>query len=432
MDRHHPVVVVLLVLTLAAWSLLSGCQGLASGTTATPQDAKSRINHIVWMLQENRSFDTYFGKLNEYRASQGLGQDVDGLTSNASNPTFDCASQVAAFKLQTQCTENMSPSWNESHRARNRQDPTSATATMDGFVWTAAHFAQDSGFRDVQGLRAMGYYDASALPYYYFMASQFATSDRWFSPVMARTQPNRIFDFAATTAGHVYEPTTTLDVKTIFHLLDAAKVNYRIYETDPSVSSMNFFTNFRATHQPNFAPLSDYFKDLGQGTLPPVVFIETGQLSGQDEHPDNPIQQGAAFTANVINALMTSSAWKDSVFILSYDEGGGGYDHVPPASAVSPDGIPPQDLRPTDTPGDFNFTGFRVGTIVISPFSRKNYVSHTTMDTTAILKFIETRFGLPSLTKRDAAQPDMLEFFDFDRVPWATPPAPPAQPNNMP
>ena len=67
---------------------------------------------------------------------------------------------------------------------------------MDGFVFTAAKFAQDSGFHDVQGLRAMGFYDAAALPYYYFMATQFATSDRWFSPVMARTQPNRIAGFA--------------------------------------------------------------------------------------------------------------------------------------------------------------------------------------------------------------------------------------------
>src|SRR5258707_13260010 len=112
-------------------------------------------------------------------------------------------------------------SWTESLGHRISQSPASAGATMDGFVFTAAKFAQDSGFHDVQGLRAMGFYDAAALPYYYFMATQFATSDRWFSPVMARTQPNRIFGFAATTAGHVYEPTTTLDVKTIFHLLDA-------------------------------------------------------------------------------------------------------------------------------------------------------------------------------------------------------------------
>src|SRR5438477_9451511 len=91
------------------------------------------VNHIIFMAQENRSFDTYFGKLNDYRASQGLPQEVDGLPANASNPSADGATRVAAFKLQTQCTENMSPSWNESHRARNRSNPASASATMDGF-----------------------------------------------------------------------------------------------------------------------------------------------------------------------------------------------------------------------------------------------------------------------------------------------------------
>ena len=85
---------------------------------------------------------------------------------------------------------------------------------------------------------------------------------------------------------------------------------------------------------------------------------------------------------------------------------------------------------PPDPPGDFNRTGFRLPMIVVSPFSKKNYVSHTPADNTAILKFIETRFGLPNLTKRDAAQMDMGEFFDFTAIPWATPPTVPAQPTN--
>jgi phospholipase C len=108
----------------------------------------------------------------------------------------------------------------------------------------------------------------------------------------------------------------------------------------------------------------------------------------------------------------------------------------------SPDGIRPSvniDLQPGDvcTNGDgptcdFVFTGYRVPLIVISPFSKKNYVSHTVADFTAILKLIQTRFGLPSLTRRDAAQMDMTEFFDFVNGPWMTPPTPPAQPDTMP
>ena len=95
-------------------------------------------------------------------------------------------------------------------------------------------------------------------------------------------------------------------------------------------------------------------------------------------------------------------------------------------SAVQPDGIPPGDLTSTDPPGDFTRTGFRVPLIVASPFARKGYVSHTPADYTAVLKFIETRWLLSPLTKRDAAQMNMTEFFNFSNPPWATPPSPPA------
>ncbi len=155
-----------------------------------------------------------------------------------------------------------------------------------------------------------------------------------------------------------------------------------------------------------------------------------------DEHPSakKDIQHGAWYAATLMNALMQSPSWKDSVFIFSYDEDGGFYDHVSPQPAVSPDGIKPLDLSPTDVCStytgptcDFVWTGFRIPLIVVSPFTKKHYVSHTAADTTAILKLIESRFNLPPLTKRDAAQMDMTEFFDFDNPPWLAPPTPPAQ-----
>jgi phospholipase C len=140
---------------------------------------------------------------------------------------------------------------------------------------------------------------------------------------------------------------------------------------------------------------------------------------------------------------MQSSSWKDSAFILTFDEFGGFYDHVPPQPAVSPDGIKPMDLLlgpPPNGPDvcvgttgptcDFVYTGYRTPLVVVSPFARKNYVSHTVADFTAWLKLVETRFELPSLTRRDAAQMDMTEFFDFKNVPWKTPPTPPTQPTN--
>src|SRR5262249_5472192 len=151
------------------------------------------------------------------------------------------------------------------------------------------------------------------------------------------------------------------------------------------------------------------------------------------------IQSGSHYVWTLLQALMQSSSWKDSVFILTYDEFGGFYEHVPPHSAVSPDDVKPSDLQPEDICSassgaacDFVFTGFRVPLMVISPFSKKNYVSHTAADYTAWLKFVETRFNLPSLTKRDADQMDMQEFLDFTNVPWATPPSLPEPPTTGP
>ena len=132
---------------------------------------------------------------------------------------------------------------------------------------------------------------------------------------------------------------------------------------------------------------------------------------------------------------MQSQYWQNSVFILTYDENGGLYDHVSPQPAVSPDGIKPVDLLPGDicTTGHRANLRFRLHRIPRSAdrdFALREEElrgSHTVADTTAILKLIETRFNLPALTKRDAAQPDMTEFFNFSLPPWMTPPTPPAQ-----
>src|SRR5207302_8785890 len=151
--------------------------------------------------------------------------------------------------------------------------------------------------------------------------------------------------------------------------------------------------------------------------------------SGRDEHPGNPVQLGAVYDGTLIQHLLNSPIWKDSVFFLTYDEAGGFYDHVKPMVAKQPDGIPPKDLLSKDPQGDFTRTGFRLPLMVISPYIKPHFVSHQASDTTSILKFIEKRFNLPNLTKRDAAQPDFdPEFFDFTKASALTPPTLPKQP----
>ncbi len=439
--------------------VLAGCRGLgnspAGATTGGGASGLQQVNHIIILAQENRGFEHYFGALRQYWAANGYpDQSFDGLpqfnpasgaapllgpapTNPGCDPAFpapanDCtidssSPMETSFQMVSMCEENPSPSWNESHVDWNFANPLSATPTLDGFVWTAAHDARSLNYFDVNGKRAMGYYDGTDLPYYYFMASNFATSDRWFSPTMSRTQPNRMFLIAGTSAGFAYPPppgSPPLPNQTIFDLLQAAGVTWKVYVTD-----------------------------LKNGTLPSVAYIEPGYNSGLDEHPgvDDGIpganvQTGAQYVSTLVNALMGRSSWKDSVFILTYDEFGGFYDHVPPQPAVSPDGIKPADLQPGPPPNgpdvcaagttgptcDFVYTGYRIPLIVISPFAKKNYVSHTVADQTAWLKLVETRFKLPSLTARDAAQMDMTEFFDFQAPPWQTPPTPPAQPTTGP
>ena len=454
---------------LAPLLVLCGCQGLKQSSPSGTGDITA-INHIIFMAQENRSFDTYFGQLPAYWAANGFpSQQFDGMPANASNPGYNGNPAVSAYHLATDCIENLTPSWDESHLDWNLQNPTSSSAAMNGFVYNAAKFGIDEGYTDTAGVRAMGYYDGTDLNYYYFMASNFATSDRWFAPVLDRTQVNRMYLFAATSQGYAYPPGTDaadnapLTAPTIFDALQKAGVSWKVYYTDDICSTappdsrlpvagktqdsssqsgactyLTQFANYAPPNQlpSNVVPVSQYLTDVQNGTLPSVAFIEAGYVSGRDEHPSSGtnVQTGAAYVESLINGLMNSQSWNDSVFILTYDEPGGLYDHVPPVPAVNPDGIAPKDLEPGDicTSGggancNFNYTGFRLPLIVVSPFAKKNYVSHTVADYTAILKFIETRFNVPSLTQRDAAQMDMTEFFDFQNAPWATPPSPPAQ-----
>ncbi len=523
-----------------------------ASVTVTPAGTVKSIDHVIFMLQENHSFDNYFGMLNAYRATAGgptadwtKGDDgntytVDGLDTTASpvSNSDDGGDVYTPFKFKSTCVDDMSSAWLASYGDVNRYDFSSTRQIlMDGFVHNAEGYAtscaanpkQCSGdFTDTTGQRAMGYYDQGFLNYYYYMATQFALSDRWFSPVASKSVDNRIATFSGgTTQGLVKDPGNDgygqLPIKTIFEELDDAKVSWKIYytvtqgfcfDTDectggasdyPATDFSNFSYSYKYIYQnPNgapcsggtqaggsnndycvdpthIAPLSQYYTDLANNTLPSFAFIEAG-YGQDDEHPGSgqTILYGQSEVANIINKFMASSSWNDSVFFLSYDEGGGPYDHVPPVPnssnintsttllssttaadtytdissiAVNPDKynpcvpqsgttsptLPPYcDLTSTD-PGATSTDaaamqgfaaqlGFRVPNMVISPFTRKHYVSHISMDHTAIIRFVEDRFigNSTYLTNRDAAQPTLLDFFDFNNVPWATPPTPPA------
>jgi phospholipase C len=302
---------------------------------------------------------------------------------------------------------------------------------MDGFLQTTTSVPSSI---DPTGTRAMGYYTQADLPYYYEAAARFATSDRWRSPVLANTIPNRFYLFTATSFGNAFPvnpPSGGFTQPTIFANLDKAGVSWRYYYQGAVSSAFIQQFSIYKTDSAKVQPIANYFNDIkNDSTLPSVIFIERGGSIGLDEHPDANIQKGAADVANMINALMKSPSWADSAFILTYDEGGGLYDHVLPAREIQPDNIAPK-LSSSDQPGAFNQSGFRVPLIVISPWVKPSFVSHTTRDYTSILRLIEDRFNVAHLTLRDANADNMMEFFDFSAGPQLlTPPALPAQPTS--
>ncbi len=550
-------------------AVATGAGGSASAgaiVTVIPAGSLQSINHVVFMLQENHSFDNYFGMLNPYRENPdgngicpnnasgvpqcwNIGDDgntynVDGIDDKLTTISNedDEGTSYPLFKLKSTCIDDDSSDWLASYGDVNRYNfLTTRPILMDGFVHNGEGFANScersgtcsGSYTDLTGQRAMGYYDQGFLNYYYYMASQFALSDRWFSPISSKSIDNRIATFSGgTTQGLVKDPGNDhlpqLALANVFQELDQATVSWKIYYTVtqgyclgeddciggsnaeyPATNFSSFAYSFQYLHEnpsgvacapptqgsivvgdksnsfcidPNhIAPLSTYFSDLNSGTLPSFAFIEAG-YGNNDEHPGSgqSILLGQTQVANVVNSFMASPEWKDSVFFFSYDEGGGPYDHVPPVPnssnkntdpslgtipdisqiAVNPDGYypclpdstspnctvcPPGDTSPSlhcdlvstdpgahpaDAAAVYGFAaqlGFRLPNFIISPFTRKHYVSHTPMDHTAIIKFVENRFigSATHLTARDAAQPNLLEFFDFTNIPWATPPTPP-------
>jgi len=542
----------------------TGAGGSVSATamvTVGPATGPQSIDHVIFMLQENHTFDNYFGMLNPYRENpdgtgtcpnntsgvpqcwnigdDGVTYNVDGIDDKLTTISNqdDEGTSFSLFKLKSTCIDDDSSDWLASYGSANRYDfLADRPIVMDGFVHTAEGYDKSCALSltcsgvftaPLNGQLAMGYYDQHFLNYYYYMASQFAVSDRWFSPVASKSIDNRIATFTGgTTQGLVKDPggddgLQQLDIDNIFKELDQAGVSWKIYYTVtqgfclsdddcndgpnaayPATDFSNLSYSLKYVYdnpsgaacisptQPSsvvgdvansfcidpdhISPISTYFSDLTNGTLPNFAFIEAG-YGNNDEHPGSgqSILLGQAQVASVMNAFMASSSWNDSVLFFSYDEGGGPYDHVPPVPGHSNDftdaslgtiqdiasiGVNP-DTNPKyfpcvpATPGtptlhcDLDSTdpgahsgdaaavlgfaaqlGFRLPNAIISPFTRKHYVSHTPMDHTAVIRFVEDRFigNHQYLTARDAIQPNLLEFFDFTNIPWATPPTPPS------
>ncbi|HVS66936.1 MAG TPA: alkaline phosphatase family protein [Mycobacteriales bacterium] len=383
------------------------------------------IEHIVIVMMENHSFDNYFGMLP--KRGQPL---ADGFhftrhrRPTNSNPTK--GGYIRSFRMPSACQPEHEPnqSWDGTHTAI-------AGGRMTGFVRAS-------------GDTAMGYWDQEDLPFYYAIAKHFTLANRWFCSAPCQTYPNRRYLMAATSWGEV---STILPGPndpppphgTIFDRLNAHKISWRNYFTDLPQTAL--IPSVVKSNPTRISPISEFYVDCATGNLPAVSFVDPDfgladvigglapgstiptsvRAQGQDEENPQNIRFGEAFVAAVTNAVISSPAWKHTLLLWFYDEHGGYYDHVPPPRAVPPDSIKPI-LGNQHAKGGFDIYGPRVPAVVISPWSRPHAVTNVVHDHTSVLKFIEQKWNLPAMTRRDANAHGLRDFLDFSRPRLLEPP----------
>jgi phospholipase C len=397
-----------------------GALAVETQGASAPDGAKIPIDTIVVVMMENRSFDHYFQGL----ASEGR-TDVDVAPAGASNPGVD--GTPMPFQHGTQlCFADTNHTWDGTHQEING-------GKMDGFA-----VANDGTHEDpmlgppdfLSGARAMTYYTKDDLPFMYWAADNFAIGDRYFASVPGPTFPNREYLYAGTSWG---ETTTALAYvpkhvsATVLDSLDRKGVSWAAY-TDGAPTFFLFGADTRyATYTKKLHTVAEFMDDASKGALPHVVFLDPNFIQegydGNDEHPPAVMQVGQDWLAGVVRALIASEQWPHLAMFLLYDEHGGLYDHVPPPKACPPDSIAPILSTDAGSPyGGFDEYGVRLPFVVFSPYAKRRFVSHKVFDHTSILRFIEARFELPALTKRDANALAPWDVFDFSAAPDVKPP----------
>ncbi len=355
------------------------------------------IRHVVVVMKENRSFDEMLGRLHD----RGM-PDVEPVPASFMNPDVQ-GQPVYPFHATSTCSPE------------NPDHQTVAMAwgidggRMDGFVASAA---SSTG---TDGRFSMAYLDEPDLPFYYWLARTFSVGDRHFAPFASGTYPNRDFLLFGTNAGVVDTGIVFPSPSTpsILQLLIAAGYTWGVYTDGTPLSGTLNWT--RDPHTPGVRSMARLFSDLDAGTLPNVAFVD-GRDAVEDDHPPADLQVGEAFVKRIYDHAVASPQWGRIALFWTYDETGGFADHVPPPAGCDPG-------RASSPYG----RGPRVPFVVVSPWARRGHVSHVIRDHTAITRFVETVFGLPALTARDANSDALLEMFDFScGRDLSVPPAPPA------
>ncbi len=351
----------------------------ASGGSPWPRveslsESQDRIQHVLFLLQENHSFDNYFGTF----------PGVDGI------PPGTKVEGVAPFHLSSPRTGNLP------HGKATVQAAVNGGA-MDRFV-SAEHSTQ-----------TMGYYDGSDIPNYWAYARHFTLADRFFCSSTGPSLPNHLFALAASagdvTANRIMPPAGGYGFPSLAERLEQAGVSWKVYDGGAnagSFSPLDPFSGFSSVMKSEalrsrLVPNAQFFRDLRAGDLPSVAWLFPNPE--ESEHPLTDIRVGMWYVTAVANALMKSPYWRTTVLVVSWDEYGGFYDHVPPPLV------------------DGQGYGIRVPALVISSRARPGNVDHTTYDFSAVLKLMERQFGVSPLSTRDAEANDMGLSLDMSQPP---------------
>jgi len=395
------------------------------------------IDHVVVLMLENRSFDHMLGYLYAPGNKSPLTeQDFDGLTGAEYNQDAG-ENQILVTKITSQ-TPNAY--WmplcdpGEGYQNTNQQlfgiDPTAQppqppVATNQGFVVNFATAIQHDAHTNeppwpgAEPTSIMGMYTPETLPVLSALAKGFAVCDRWFASAPTETIPNRAFALAATSQGHLTDNKNNVyTCPSIYGKLTQAGVSWMVYGYTQAPYTQMDFPDTRSAPAANFGRFAGFQQQAQEGSLPAFSFLEPEWGNkGNSQHPAYNVAAGEALISKVYRACRDGKDWDSTLLIITYDEHGGCYDHVPP-----PQGAAPPDANPPTPDFGFDFTrfGVRVPTVLISPLIAEGTVyrapdSGPPHDHTSVLATIEKRWGLTPLTQRDAAAPDVGSVLTLDQ-----------------
>jgi phospholipase C len=374
------------------------------------------IDHVVVLMLENRSFDSMLGWL------KPGDPNFRGLTGNETNPVAGAGAPVKVWNQAGTDPVTMSiPSPDPGElfsQDMNAQlfgagNPATGTPTMDGFV---INYMGQAGVAAADADAVMHYFTPDQVPVISQLATAFGVSDCWHASAPCQTWPNRFFVHTATAGGYVNNSPVHFPykMKSVFELLDAKQRDWRIYFHDLPQSAT--LANIWASGPTNFRRFeADFVSDAMAGKLPAYSFIEPRyfssnllQLIPNDEHPPHNVHYGEQLIATIYNAVRNGPNWERTLFVITFDEHGGCYDHVPPPAAAPPGGPTPDGFA-------FDRYGVRVPAVILSPYIPAGTIVRPPdgaaypFDHTSIIATLREVFELGGpLTGRDAVAPSLV------------------------